>query len=229
MPTNQLRKLRSNEEGRAQREEAEKHCEELGFALDNDKNIGKTVDNVQKLILRYYNDVRDQATLSFRSAKRMAISGFILLVVTVVYVIFMDLMRHIPASWFTDKQGGMNVGAVGLISGAVMEFIAGTQFLMHGRTARQFGAFHICLERTHRYLLAYKIAGQIKDDKDGTLEKIVCIMANAPMITRQDIEGANDRGLTLSRRSPTHEDDSKTMSAVAGESGQVQGPDRISQ
>jgi hypothetical protein len=27
-------------------------------------------------------------------------------------------------------------------------------------------------------------------DKDKTLEKIVCIMANAPMITQQDIEGA---------------------------------------
>jgi hypothetical protein len=26
-------------------------------------------------------------------------------------------------------------------------------------------------------------------DKDRTLEKIVCIMANAPMITQQDIEG----------------------------------------
>ena len=25
--------------------------------------------------------------------------------------------------------------------------------------------------------------------KDGTLEKIVCLMANAPMITREDIEG----------------------------------------
>ena len=61
--------------------------------------------------------------------------------------------------------------------------------MLYGRAARQFGAFHICLERTHRYLLAYKMAEQIQNDKDDTIEKIVCIMANAPMITRVDVEG----------------------------------------
>ena len=51
---------------------------------------------------------------------------------------------------------------------------------------KQFSAFHICLERTHRYLIAYKIADTIEHDKDETLQKLVCIMANAPMITSSE-------------------------------------------
>jgi hypothetical protein len=99
-------------------------------------------------------------------------------------------MSHLKLTWFVQPEnGGMNVGAIGLISGAVVEVIAATQFVLYGRAARQFGAFHICLERTHRYLLAYKMAEQMQNDKDHTIEKIVCIMANAPMITRADVEG----------------------------------------
>jgi len=64
-------------------------------------------------------------------------------------------------------------------------------FWLYSRGAKQFGAFHICLERTHRYLLAYKIAEQIEDGKNETLRDLVCIMAHAAMITRQDID-SND-------------------------------------
>src|SRR5262249_4839470 len=103
-----------------------------------------------------------------------------------------------------------NVGAVGLIGGSLVEAIAGAQFVLYGRAARQFGAFHICLERTHRYLLAYKIADQIKVDKDQTLEKIVCIMANAPMITRQDIDAVQS-GRVLPTITPTPEIKSKAV------------------
>jgi hypothetical protein len=100
-------------------------------------------------------------------------------------------MPHIHQNWFTATKEGLGIGAIGLISGSVVELIAGTQFYLYRNSAKQFGAFHICLERTHRYLLAYTMAEQIgAHDKDRTLEKIVCIMANAPMITHQDIEYA---------------------------------------
>ena len=90
----------------------------------------------------------------------------------------------------TGGEGGFGfvVPGRGLVSGALMEFVAGVSFWLYSRGAKQFGAFHICLERTHRYLLAYKIAEQIEDRKDETLRDLVCIMANAPMITRQDID-----------------------------------------
>lgn len=160
-----------------------KDCEELAKALGGD--VGESVEKIQKLILRYYDDVRQQAAGSFNAARRVALAGFAVLTSTVAYVVAAD----IGARWYGAKTAGvMDVGTVGLVAGAIVELLAGAQFVLHSRTTRQFSAFHICLERTHRYLLAYKIAETIQD-KDKTLEKVVCIMANAPMITRADIEG----------------------------------------
>jgi hypothetical protein len=171
------------------RDSALRNCEALGKAL-GDGGLAETVEEVQNLILRYYNNVREQAAESFSAAKRVATIGFVLLIVTTAYVILTDLLLHIPASGFVERElGGMNVGAIGLIAAGIVEAIAGTQFVLYGRATRQFGAFHICLERTHRYLVAYKMAETMGTSKDDTLEKLVCIMANAPMITRQDIEG----------------------------------------
>ncbi len=163
-------------------------CAELGQAVEK-SDVGQTVTAVQHLILRYYDNVREQATESFESAKRVALFGFLLLVLTLAYVIFIDLMLHRPNSGFASSSGGMSVGQIGLLGSTIVEAIAGLQFYLYGRATRQFSAFHICLERTHRYLLAYKIAEQMSVGKDDALEKIVCIMANAPMITRPDIEG----------------------------------------
>lgn len=163
-------------------------CEELGNAVEK-SDVGQTVTAVQHLILKYYDDVREQAGKSFLSAKRVALYGFLLLVVTIAYVIVIDFILHREHSGFVPFQGSMSAGVIGLLGGGIMEFVAGVQFVLYGKTSRQFGAFHICLERTHRYLLAYKIAEQMDAGRDEALLKIVCIMANAPMLTRQDIEG----------------------------------------
>jgi hypothetical protein len=160
-------------------------CERLGDALTGD--IGDAVEKIQKLILRYYDDVREQAASSFTTARRVAIAGFVVLLITLLYVIAADVAVRFWGS--TASSSVMTVGQLGLIAGFIVEALAGTQFWLHSRTTKQFGAFHICLERTHRYVLAYKIADTIRGNKDATLEKIVCIMANAPMITREDIDG----------------------------------------
>jgi hypothetical protein len=159
-------------------------CESLGNALAGD--IGNAVEKIQKLILRYYDDVREQAAMSFAAARRVAIAGFVVLLITLVYLIVADVAVRLELLGMSENA--MTVGQLGLISGIVVEALAGTQFWLHSRTSKQFGAFHICLERTHRYVLAYKIAETIHANKDATLEKIVCIMANAPMITREDID-----------------------------------------
>ena len=165
-------------------------CSELSDAISN-HNVGETTSKIQQLIMQYYQDVQAQSTESFRSAKKVALLGFALFAVTIAYLIFTDLMPHIHQNWFTATKEGLGIGTIGLISGSVVELIAGTQFYLYRNSAKQFGAFHICLERTHRYLLAYTMAEQIgAHAKDRTLEKIVCIMANAPMITHQDIEYA---------------------------------------
>jgi hypothetical protein len=160
-------------------------CENLGDALKGD--IGEAVEKIQKLILRYYDDVREQAARSFEAARRVALAGFVVLLITLAYVILADVF--VRTGLFNESANAMTVGRLGLIAGFIVEALAGTQFWLHSRTSKQFGAFHICLERTHRYVLAYKIAEMIGANKDATLEKIVCIMANAPMITREDIDG----------------------------------------
>ena len=124
-------------------------CCELGEAVSK-HDVGETTAKVQQLIMQYYLDVQGQATQSFESAKAVALLGFALFAATISYVIFTDLMPHIHQSWFTATKGGMGVGTIGLISGSVVEVIAGTQFFLYRNSARQFGAFHICLERTHR-------------------------------------------------------------------------------
>jgi hypothetical protein len=85
-----------------------------------------------------------------------------------------------------------------VISGALIEFIAGINFLLYSRASRQqFTAFHVCLERMHRYLVAYKITENSGSKREETLHSLVCIMANATMITHQDVESVEPRPETV--------------------------------
>jgi hypothetical protein len=146
-------------------------CDEIGKAVDDGK-MGDIVAKHEKLILQYYEDVQDQAKKSFFVAVGTAGIGFGVLIFSLGYA----LMKGESMTW------------IGTASGIVIEFIAAVTFWLYGRVARQFSAFHICLERTHRYLLAYKIAEQVKQNRDGAFQELMSVMANAPMITRDDIE-----------------------------------------
>jgi hypothetical protein len=152
----------------------------------NDQNIGAIVEKHEKLILHYYTDVQDQARQSFATAKSASKIGFWVLIGTLVYILVFDSLGHFPRIGMT--AGTTTIALVGLVSGALIEGVAGIAFWLYARGARQFGAFHICLERTHRYLLAYKIAEHTGVRKEETFKDLVCIMANAPMITRGDID-----------------------------------------
>jgi hypothetical protein len=166
-------------------------CDELGKAV-KDGDMGDIVANHEKLISQYYGDVLGQANTSFIVACGTAGIGFLVLIGTLVYA-------------FTFRQGtGMDkwVAGIGTANGIVIEFIAGVTFWLYERVARQFGTFHICLERTHRYLLAYKIAEQVKQNRDGAFYELMCIMANAPMITRSDMD-ADDRRRAAATQGPT--------------------------
>jgi hypothetical protein len=170
------------------RNDKEKACEEVGIALDSGK-IGEIVAKHEKLIMQYYGDVQVQAKRSFDSANFAAKLGFWMLVGTLVYALVFDgLYRLNVAPAMTDSS--LSVAKVGIVSGALIEFIAAVAFWLYSRSARQFSAFHICLERTHRYLLAYKMVEQLQVQKDETLRDLVCIMAKAPMITRDDIDSS---------------------------------------
>src|SRR5262245_26693428 len=154
--------------------ELRRTCDELSVAIEEGK-IGDIVAKHEQLILHYYKDVQDQAKLSFSTARSAARIGFWVLIGTLVYALTFDaLSRFKLAPGMTDVS--LTVAGIGLVSGGLIEFISGVAFWLYSRGARQFGAFHICLERTHRYLLAYTIAAQIKDRKDDALRDLMCIM-----------------------------------------------------
>ena len=98
-------------------------CHALGKAVGN-HDVGETTAKIQDLIMRYYTDVRGQSSESFRSAKNVALFGFILFAATIAYLVFTDVMLHLHQPWFTESEKGMGVGAIGLISGSVVELIA---------------------------------------------------------------------------------------------------------
>jgi hypothetical protein len=166
--------------------EKKRICEEFKKACEEE--LGSIVATHQDVIMSYYCDVLEQAKQSFKSAKNAAIMGFAVLIVTLLYYIFLtDNTSRIPKT--SMSQPSITVAEVGLISGGLIEFIAGVNFWLYARASKQFSAFHICLERTHRYLIAYEISKKIANShRDETLENLVCIMANAPMITRSDID-----------------------------------------
>src|SRR5215471_10328283 len=85
-------------------------CENLGRALTGD--IGAAVEQIQTLILRYYNDVRGHAAMSFGAASRVAMAGFVVLLVTLAYVIIADVLTR--TGRFPVSKDAMTVGQLGL-------------------------------------------------------------------------------------------------------------------
>ncbi len=170
----------------------EKACEELKTAIDVGK-LGDIVAKHEELILQYYQDVQRQATQSFRAAKSAAQIGFWVLSGTLAYALIFDALGRFPIEGIDMSKATLTIAGIGIVSAALIEFIAAVNFWLYARGSKQFSAFHICLERTHRYLLAYKISEQIKDNRDDTLRDLVCIMANAPMITHEDIDAIDSK------------------------------------
>lgn len=169
------------------RSEFERTCTELSDEIEKG-SLGAVYAKHQKLIMQYYEDVQDQAQRSFAIAAILAVAGFLVLLGTLGVV-----------GWHTwgDKWWNQATFAgAGVVSGFVIEYIAKIAFDLYARCAKQFGAFHICLERTHRYLLAYKIADRMGDTKQQTFRDLVCIMANAPMINDREV-GLSEPGRDL--------------------------------
>jgi hypothetical protein len=93
---------------------------------------------LQRMILRYYGDVLNQANQSFWSALGAAVLGGIFFGVAV----------------WEMKDGQSPFASAGVIAGAIVSVISGLNFWLYGRAAQQFSTFHICLERSNRFLLA---------------------------------------------------------------------------
>ena len=147
-------------------EEAKKACEEVSHIPPG--NTHEMGSKLQKMILDYYADVRKQAQQSFYAALIIAFVG------TGFFMYAVKL----------SMDGNKNAN-ISLIAGCVIQVISALNFFLYSKTSRQFSSFHICLERTNRFLLANTLCDnlscQIK--KDNTRIELIQTMMDAPMLT----------------------------------------------
>ncbi|WP_247232225.1 TRADD-N-associated membrane domain-containing protein [Telluribacter sp. SYSU D00476] len=155
-------------------EEAKKNCEEVAHIQPG--SINEMGAKLQQMILNYYQDVRKQAQQSFYCAMGAAIVGTILWSCAA----FIDIR----------SESTSNYSRLGYISGSLIQVISAINFYLYNKTARQFSAFHICLERTNRFLLANTLCENITCTikKDNIRGSIIKSVLDAPMLTLDIIE-----------------------------------------
>jgi hypothetical protein len=156
-------------------------CNELHIAVD-EGSMGAVVEKSHNLIMQYYKDVLRHVEKSFEVALWSAIFGFVIFFITLVYALVVNWVHPGQQNTLLHDSGAF----IGLLSGSVVQVFAGVTFYLYKKASDQFSAFHICLERTHRYLLAYKMVKELKAHEDDTLRDLICIMAKAPMISRTE-------------------------------------------
>jgi hypothetical protein len=110
-------------------------CDDVGHALDAGK-VGDIVANHEKLILHYYEDVQDQAKQRFASAKSVAHIGFWVLIATLAYLLLIDALTRVTVAGLVMTQPSKVIVSAGLVSGALIEFIAGVNFWLYARASK---------------------------------------------------------------------------------------------
>jgi hypothetical protein len=149
-------------------EQLQAQCEKVGETDPAD--IRKIASLLQQMSLDYYRDVRMQAQQSFYSALGAAVVGSL-------FFLF--------AAWYVmQRPDKVSYSYISLIAGALVEVISAINFYLYGKVANQFSGFHICLERTNRFLLANTLCENLADPyKDSARQELIGIIANAPMLT----------------------------------------------
>jgi hypothetical protein len=150
-------------------------CEEVARTRPGDTH--KMASLLQQMSLNYYQDVRKQAQQSFYSALAAAVvgTGFFLY-----------------AAWNMMPQNGRpsSNAYISLIAGALVQVISAINFYLYAKAARQFSGFHVCLERTNRFLLVNTLCENLGDGhKDKIRVELIRVIANAPMLTPDIVNG----------------------------------------
>jgi len=142
------------------------------------KSTKEVAAQILDISLKYYVVVGEQAQRSFRSALRIAA--------------FASLF-FIYSCWLV-MSGKVAGAALSMVAGVLVQVIAGINFYLYAKTARQLAGFHICLERMDRYLLANSFCENLTSDKDDCRRKMIEVMVNASMLTLEQV-GISVRGV----------------------------------
>ena len=147
-----------------------------------------------EMIFEYYDDVLKQAKASFLAAVVLGILGFGVLAYTIYYAM-------------QNPDDSIDVSWIGVVGGGLVQFLSAVAFFVYKRATEQFNNFHLCLERTNRYLMAYNLDELIEDGnsmKDRARHELACLIAEAPMISQSDLE---------TKRTSRHTDQNKVSPA----------------
>jgi hypothetical protein len=141
------------------------------IAKSSPGDVQEIASVLQKMIVSYYGDVRRQSVLAFTAA--------LVLEIIAVFLFFYSAM----------KENTNGTGNLGVISGLLIQIMTGVVFYLYSQSARQFGGFHICLERTNRFLLANAMVEHLPEAERALKRaEVITAVLNAPMLTLEMIE-----------------------------------------
>lgn len=120
------------------------------------------------LLSRFYDLSLDQAGRSFRWALIASVVGLLFFMAAILFQLTGDDSSQLPM--------------ISLIGGALIEFIAGINFYLYGKTLSQLTLFQGRLEVTQRFLLANSLCESLGDEyRDETRAGLIAQLAtNAP-------------------------------------------------
>jgi hypothetical protein len=131
-----------------------------------------------KLLNSYYTLVLEQAKRSFRWA---------LIAAGVGLLFFLGAVGFILVSQLYDA------GVFSLISGALVQVIAGINFYLYGRTSAQLATFHDKLEQTQRFLLANSVCEGLADQfrqhaRSRLIDAIIALNSHEALLPGHDAD-----------------------------------------
>ena len=165
--------------------EIRKACEQIAGVQPEDTQ--KLFSGLHDIATLYYRDALKQSSQSFLAANIAAVVGTILLAGAIMACL--------------GKPNAPLQSWVSVVPGLIVQAVSGLQFYLYGKASKQFELFHVCLERSGRYLMANSVCANIKDDteRDGARSELVKVMANAQMLP---IEAISERMKGPSVRRP---------------------------
>lgn len=112
-----------------------------------------------ELLSRFYDLALSQAGRSFRWALAASVTGLAFFLLAIAFMLW---------------QRSSELATLTLISGALIELIAGVNFYLYGRTLSQLSLFQGRLEVTQRFLLANSLCESLGDEwRDKTRARLI--------------------------------------------------------
>jgi hypothetical protein len=148
-----------------------RRCQEI--AKTPHDNVQEIASLLQQMIVHYYQDVRQQTQWAFAIAVALE----------VIAVLFFFGSAAIA------MRGSVETAAFTAASGLLIQIMTGIVFYLYSQSAKQFGGFHVCLERTNRFLLANAMADHLPEAECAAKRaEVISTVLNAPMLTLGIIE-----------------------------------------